>query len=140
MPSVRTNSDCAGSRGRVEELAKDVDRRLGQVHGAAASDLGGRDAWAFVIHLDDLTLDAQSAPVEIDIPDPQGKELAQAAMGPERQMHERLELRGHRVREAFGVVEGQERAFGAVGLAGAADLAGVSDQQFVGDGGVEDGS
>jgi hypothetical protein len=55
-------------------------------------------------------------------------------------MHERLERRGHGVGEAFGVVEGQERAFGAVGLAGAADLARVSDQEFVGYGGVEDGS
>jgi hypothetical protein len=55
-------------------------------------------------------------------------------------MHERLELQGHRVGEAVGVCEGQERAFGAVGLAGAADLAGVPDQQFVGYSSVEDGS
>ena len=120
----------------LSELGYQVRR---QVDGATSGVGLGWSEVTFVLGLDELIGDGESAVVEVEAAATQRDELAPAQTGPGRKQYEHPPARLDRLGQSVGLHQSRRDAFRRPLSASTAQRARVSGDHLVGDGGVQDG-
>ena len=110
-----------------------------EVDGAATGVGLGWSEVTFVLGLDELIGDGESAVVEVEAAATQRDELAPAQTGPGRKQYEHPPARLDRLGQSVGLHQGRRDSLGRLLSPRAAKNAGVAGEDLVGDGGVQDG-